>query len=562
VSTLLSSKALKTIEFKLDLNESQQAKLENWLAHMRWVWNRGLNLLEEFDDFSSWDKHSKTWVPSCPIPWQYYKNDDGQLVPFTRLAQKKPYRASCPIPRAYRKPELESPSYFGLLYHFAQKNHPDKPWFCEIPSKFVAGTVKSLTDAWGEYKAGKRKRPRYKRYNDKVKTLINNNSKSIKVEGNQITLPKLGKTTVKTLAKRWDASVPIATLKITKEPSGYYLQLTGELPVKKLKSCNKAAGISLSYRGLLTADNGKQVASPTYYRKLEKRLQKLQRKQSRQQNLSMISTYNPNLKEHFLSCPINPGKGANKAKTQHKISLLHEKIRRARKAFNHKISSKLVQEYDAIAAIKPEVKKIVRRPKPIVNKEGTGYEKNGAFIKTLFNKSILDIGLGQFTALLEQKAVANGREYFEIAPKDIPEVLRARAEHFSKTLQMPRAALLSAFPLERYRAWAWSTPGESPPTLNQEATQVAPLPDGETTTKTSSQSDSATKAVELQAASYNKTRARRKKPTSPELQPTDLASIKPAHASQSQETSQSAQSKSRSKTGRENSGGADAIDSS
>ena len=477
---------MRTVEFKLDLNQTQQAKVDDWLNVLRWVWNRGLHLLTEFDSSTSWDKASKAWVPSCPIQWEYYKDDDGQLVPFTRLAQTKPYRMSCPIPQAYRQPELESPNHFGLLYYFAQKNHEDKPWFCEVPAKVVAGTLKSLSDAWSGYRAGKLKRPRYKRYKDKLKTLANNNSKSVKISGKQITLPKLGKVTVKNLDKRWDAKVPIATLKIVKEPSGYYLQLTGELILKRFKPSSKAVGISLGYKDLFTTDSGKVVKPPAYYQKMEKKLQRLQRKLSRQHNLCPISTHNPELAEHFFSCPINPYKGANKAKTQQRISCLHEKIRRARRAFNHKLSTKLVQEYGGIATAKSEVQKINRRPKPIVNKEGTGYAPNGAERKSRFNKIILANGLGQLTNLIEQKAVVNGREFIEVAPKEIPDEAGQLAERYSKRLRLPRAVYLSSF-FGRYRAWSWELkPGESQRTLNQEASQEAAPCDTGTTSKSSS----------------------------------------------------------------------------
>ncbi len=511
---------MRTVEFKLSLNQSQQAQVDNWLNVQRWTWNRGLHLLEEFASFMAWDQGAKAWVACCPVPWQYYKlevksqrpeveegedqlsvrSSEGQfnpepqppasyLVAFTRLAQTKPYRMSCSISQTYRQPELASPTYFGLLYYFAQKNHEDKPWFCEVPSKFVAGTLKALADAWSEYKAGKRKRPRSKRYKDKIKTLINNNSKSVKISGKQILLPKLGKVTVKTLDKRWDSSVPIATLKIVKEPSGYYLHLTGDPPEKRFKSSNKAVGISLGYRNLLTTDGGKVVEPPAYYQKMEKRLVQLQRKLSRQQNLCPITTYNPELGEHLLSCPIHPHKAANKAKTQQKIARQHEKIRRARKAFNQKLSTKLVREYGGIATAKSELQKITSRPKPIVNKEGTGYDKNGALIKSQFNKLLLTKGLGQLTTLIEQKAAVHRREYIEIAPKNLPDEPRQRAEHYSKRLRLPRAVHLASFHQGRYRAWPWElTLGESPVTPNQEATQVAALREAETTFKSSSES--------------------------------------------------------------------------
>ena len=477
---------MQTVEFKLNLNQSQQSKVDDWLNVLRWVWNRGLHLLEEFDSFTSWDKVSKAWTPSCPIRWEYYKDDDGQLIPFTRLAQTKPYRMSCPIPQGYRQPEVESPNHFGLVYYFAQKNHEDKPWFCEVPAKVVSGTLKALADAWSEFKAGKRKRPRYKRYKDKLNTLVNNNSKSIKISGKQIILPKLGKVTVKTLDKRWDASVPIATLKIVKEPSGYYLQLTGSLPLKRFKPSSKAVGVSLGYKDLLTTDSGKVVKQPAYYHRMEKRLQRLQRKLSRQQNLCQISTYNPELREHFLSCPINPYKGANKAKTQQQISRLHEKLRRSRRAFNHKISTQLVREYGGIVTAKPSLQKTTRRPKPIVNKHGDGYDPNGALLKSQFNRVILANALGQLTVMIERKAEINEREYIEIAPKSIPDELKQITKHYPKQLRLPRSVHLSAFQTGRYHAWPWKlTLGESYRTLNQEAAQVATLCDAKTTSKSS-----------------------------------------------------------------------------
>ena len=115
---------MKTVEFKLSLNQSQQAKVNDWLNVQRWVWNQGLHLLEEFDAFTAWDKESIAWVPCCPVPWEYYKDDNGQLIPFTRLAKVKPYRMAWPIPKFYCQSELRSPTFFGLGYYFAQKNHP------------------------------------------------------------------------------------------------------------------------------------------------------------------------------------------------------------------------------------------------------------------------------------------------------------------------------------------------------------------------------------------------------------------------------------------------------
>ena len=63
---------MRTVEFKLSLNQSQQVKVDSWLNTLRWVWNRGLHLLEEFNRNARWDKDSKSWVPCCSIQWEYF----------------------------------------------------------------------------------------------------------------------------------------------------------------------------------------------------------------------------------------------------------------------------------------------------------------------------------------------------------------------------------------------------------------------------------------------------------------------------------------------------------
>ena len=442
---------MRTVEFKLSLNQSQRVKVDKWLAVQRWVWNEGLRLLEDFEAFTAWDKVGKQWIACCPIPWEYYRDSNGQLVPFTRLARTKPYRMACSIPQTYRFPKLKSPTYFGLGYYFAQKNHQDKPWFCEVPSKFVSGTLKFLADAWQEYKSGKRQHPRYKQYKDKIKTLFNTNAKYVRVSGKQISLPKLGKVAVKTLDKRWLDSVPISALKIVKEPSGYYLQLTGVLPTKALKPSNKAVGLATGYRDIYTADGGKVAHTPTYYCKLEKRLARLQRQAARRKEGS-----------------------ANQHKTYRTLTRLHEKIRRSRRAFNHKLSTYLVCEYGGIATVKSNLRKITRKPKPIVSKDGKGYDSNGATYKAQINKTFLDKSLGQLTSLIERKASIGGREFIQVNFKDLSDELRQRAEKYHKQLRLPRALYLSSF-FGRYRPWGWElTPGESAWTLNQEPPQSGP----------------------------------------------------------------------------------------
>lgn len=383
---------MKTVELKLNLNREQQAKVDEWLNVQRWVWNQGLNLLEEFYLFHYGHKDSKTWNPCCPVAWKYRKHEDN-WIPYCPIAHtSRDWVQCCPVNQHFRESPIDSPNYYGLVYYFAQKNHPDKPWFTAVPSKFVAGTCKALTVAYTRFREGDFGKIRYKRKQDKIHSLINNNAKKIKPAANYIRVPKLGLVKAKGLRDRW-SDVPISTLKICKETGAYYLQLTGDLPTTSIKPSDKAVGLDFGLKAVLTTDSGKSVAPPRLYRQKQKRLRRLQRKASRQV------------------------KNSNSQKrTYRQIGKLHEKIRRSRNAFNHKLSTSLVREFGAIAVENIQIKNLVRRPKPKKREGGKGYEHNGAKRKSGMNKSFADTALGDLKKKIEDKTEAWGREMALVAP--------------------------------------------------------------------------------------------------------------------------------------------------
>ncbi len=183
------------------------------------------------------------------------------------------------------------------------------------------------------------------------------------------------------------------TTRILKEPSGYYLQLVCEIEAEPFKSSDKAVGLDFGLKSVLTTDSGKSVAPPRLYRQKQKRLRRLQRQASRQV------------------------KGSNSQKrTYREIGKLHEKIRRSRNAFNHKLSTKLLREFGALAVEDIQIKNLVRRPKPKKRQDGLGYEHNGAKRKSGLNKSFADTGLGDLKAKIETKAKAMGRELALVPP--------------------------------------------------------------------------------------------------------------------------------------------------
>jgi len=388
--------SIKTLEFKLTLNATQAASIDSWIDVQRWVWNRGLGLLKEFETFSAYNKHDKAHAPCCPVPWEYRWEKDGDRwvpIPYSRIQQHKRAGYSCPIPQTYRQPELDQDSEYSLTPLFAHNLHIDKPWFRDCPYKLSQGTIKLLATSWKEYRKGKRKSPRFKRRGEN-RTLNNTQRGQAKVQCGHIKLPKLGRLRVRSLENRWPDGVPVKSYRIMKQPSGYYLLLVGDVPCETPKPSTKVAGFDAGVVHILNDDAGHHTDIPS---PLKRRLQKIKRLSRKAANQEKGS--------------------ANQKKTYARLALEHEKVRRDRKAWHHKLSTFAVRKYGAIAVEDLKLANMTRSPKAKPNAEGTGYERNMAAAKAGLNLSLLDAGFGQLYGMIEAKAKANDREFARVPPQ-------------------------------------------------------------------------------------------------------------------------------------------------
>ncbi len=380
---------MKTLEFKLTVNKRSAALINEWRDRLRSVWNSGLKLLEE--------SQQRRWVEKCdrPLPpglvLQYRK---GKFIGSGTRKTRDGYKY-CPIRQCQDiedpKKLFNSGSYYNNFY---------SPWLADIPSKFRTGVHKSLQEAWKRYQDPQHpaRRPRYKGKKDALRSLANYNAggksqelKPVAISGTNngyIQFPVLGKLYVKGLYRRFDPAKPYGVAKIVCEPSGYYLQVAVQAEEKSLKPCDKAIGIDPGVAACITTDSGKQVKPANLLKKQLKRLRRFQRKASRQAK----------------------GSGEQK-RTYKKVAKLHEKVRRSRNAFNHKLSSKLVDEYGAIAFEGSNLQNMTRAPKARQREDGKGWEHNGAKRKAGLNRALSDVAWGDLRAKLETKSKVTGREF-------------------------------------------------------------------------------------------------------------------------------------------------------
>ena len=155
------------------------------------------------------------------------------------------------------------------------------------------------------------------------------------LDNKHLKLPKLGK--VKT--KRFEMPEVYKIFNITVERTAtgkYYASILIETETQPLPKTDKQVGFDLGLIDLLIGSNGTRVERPKFAYAFKDKLAKEQRKLSKMR--TKLERVNANLDE----CK-------NYQKQKHKVAKLHEHISNCAKDFNHKLSRKLVEEYDLLA---------------------------------------------------------------------------------------------------------------------------------------------------------------------------------------------------------------------
>lgn len=155
------------------------------------------------------------------------------------------------------------------------------------------------------------------------------------LDNKHIKLPKLGR--VKT--KRFNMPNVYKIFNITVEKTltdKYYACICIETEVQPLPKTGKQVGFDLGLIDLLIGSDGTRFERPKYAHAFKDKLAKEQRKLSK-------------MRAKLERANLNPDECKNYQKQKHKVAKLHEHVANCAKDFNHKVSRKLVEEYDLIA---------------------------------------------------------------------------------------------------------------------------------------------------------------------------------------------------------------------
>jgi putative transposase len=185
----------------------------------------------------------------------------------------------------------------------------------------------------------------------------------------------------------------IKTCTIKREGDAWNVVFACEVEHEPSQANTDAVGIDLGLLHFATLSTGETIENPRYYRKAEKRLERLQQALSRKK------------------------RGSNRRrKVAKQVGKAHRKIANQRRDFLHKASRQIVNRYGLIVFEELQSANMSKRPKPKQDENGK-YLPNGAAAKGGLNKSINDAGWSQFQQFCLYKAANAGRVVLFVDPK-------------------------------------------------------------------------------------------------------------------------------------------------
>ena len=240
------------------------------------------------------------------------------------------------------------------------KRQSETAWLRECNAQSLQQAIRDLDKAFGAFFAKRAKFPRFRsKKRDRPSFRL---PAEVRVEGEKLYVPKVGLVRL-VLHRPVEGTVKSATF--TQDATGaWYVSLVVHFALSDVAPPaprpERTIGVDLGLKELAVLSDGERVPAPKQYHRAERKLRRLQR--------------------HLSRCE-KGSKGRENARKA--VARQHLRVANQRKDFLHKLSSRLVQQYDAIAVENLNVKGLA---------------------KTKLGKSVLDAAWGQFRWQLTYKA--------------------------------------------------------------------------------------------------------------------------------------------------------------
>lgn len=262
----------------------------------------------------------------------------------------------------------KSDNYYAQAKSLTEiKKKADTEWLKEVNSQTLQFALRSLDTAFLNFFRGNAQFPKFKSRKHKNTFTI---PQFGSISDGLLHIPKF-KDGIKIKLHR-DIVGKVGKMSISKTPTGkYYVSIFTEQIIEELPKTNKHVGIDLGLKDfVITSDNNK-FKNNRYTKKYAKKLKKAQQ---------------------HLSRKLKGSNGFEKQKL--KVAKIHEKIASCRLDTLHKVSYRLVSQFDLIVVEDLNVKGMIKNHK--------------------LSKHIADASWGNFVTLLQYKCDWYGKELVKV----------------------------------------------------------------------------------------------------------------------------------------------------
>jgi putative transposase len=180
----------------------------------------------------------------------------------------------------------------------------------------------------------------------------------------------------------------VKTVQLKREYRRWYAIVVAEEVAEPLPATGRSVGVDVGVTRFATTSDGEVIANPRFLDEARSRIADLERRKARAKR----------------------GSG-NRRRIRRQLAREWRRVRNQRLDFHHKTARMLVDTCDVVALEALRVADMTRSATGTVNSPGHNVAQ-----KAGLNRSILDAGWGQFTAILTAKAASAGRRVILVNP--------------------------------------------------------------------------------------------------------------------------------------------------